>query len=74
MGKKKDRKANVIPIGNSLDAVVKDFKKHMKTTGVKLKDLTYDQVLERLVDHSNDLIEERSRQATAIDAGEPGQT
>lgn len=54
-GKKKDL-ANVQPIVNPLNAVVKDFKSHMKVTGVKVKDLTYDQVLEKLVDHCQDLL------------------
>jgi hypothetical protein len=72
MGKKKDKaKSNVTPIGNSLNAVVKDFKAHMKTTSVvKLKDMTYDQVLEKLVDYCNDSLEARSRAQTAADIGE----
>lgn len=70
--KKKKGLADVQPISNPLNAVVKDFKAHMKTTGVKLKDRTYDQVLELLVDHCQDLIETRSREQTAADAGEPG--
>ena len=70
MAKKKDKKAGVQPISNPLNAVVKDFKTHMKATSVKLKDLTYDEVLEKLVDHCNDLLEAHSRAQTAADVGE----
>jgi hypothetical protein len=56
MGKKKDKAASVTPIINPLNAVVKDFKAHMKATGVKLKDKTYDQVLELFVDHAQHLL------------------
>jgi len=60
--KKKDKLSNVQPISNPLNAVVKDFKTHMKTSGVKLKDKTYDEVLELLVDHCQGLL---SKQAQA---------
>jgi hypothetical protein len=60
--KVKDPNSNVQPITNPLNAVVKDFKAHMKATDRKLKDMTYDQVLEALVDHCQDLL---SKQAHA---------
>jgi hypothetical protein len=66
--KKNKVEANVRPIGIALDRVVKDFKKHMKTTGVKLKELTYDQTLEKLQDHCQDLLADRARQARATDS------
>jgi hypothetical protein len=62
MGKKGKPLADVQPISNPLNAVVKDFKSHMKTTGVKLKSLTYDEVLEKLVDHCQDLLEKKDQQ------------
>jgi uncharacterized membrane-anchored protein YhcB (DUF1043 family) len=54
------KESEVQPISNPLNAVVADFKTHMKVTGVKLKTLTYDEVMEHLVDHCQDLLEKHS--------------
>lgn len=59
---KKKKLADVQPIVNPLNAVVKDFKAHMKAAGVKTKDLTYDQVLEKLVDHCQLLLQHNATQ------------
>lgn len=59
MGKKK---SNVQPISSALDAVVADFRKHMKATDVKLKEQTYDQVLELMADHCQQVLAEHAHQ------------
>ena len=61
MAKAKEKKTNVTPIRDPVKAVVKDFRQHMKVTGVKLKTLTYDEVLEKMVDHCQNLLELKGR-------------
>jgi hypothetical protein len=67
MAKKKE--PNVVrPISNSLKAVVEDFRENMKTTGVKLKGKTYDEVLELLVDYGQTMLAEHAQQARSDQA------
>lgn len=61
MAKNKMKQAEIQPIRNPLNAVVADFKAHMKATGVKVKLLTYDQVLEHLVDHCQNLLAQHNQ-------------
>lgn len=62
--KQKEQQAEVSPIVSPLNAVVADFKSHMKATGVKVKSLTYDEVLEKLVDHCQDLLSKHSGESS----------
>jgi hypothetical protein len=65
MAKAKTKKVEVAPIINPLNAVVKDFKRYMKlksNNAVKLKSMTYDEVLEALVDYCQASLAERAQQ------------
>lgn len=65
MGKKKDKLGEVTPISNPVNAVTKDFKAHLKATGIKAKDLTYDETLEKLADWCGNMLEGHTgKQAT----------
>jgi hypothetical protein len=66
MAKEKKKETEVTPIINPLNAVVKDFKAHMKSkrvSGVKLKSMTYDEVLEALADWCQTLLAEHAQQS-----------
>jgi len=65
MGKKDKKESVVEPIINPLNAVVRDFKQHMKATDVKLKGKTYDEVLELIVDHCQTLLAKHAQAGSA---------
>lgn len=65
MGKKKEQLGEVRPISNPVNAVTKHFKAYLKVVGIKAKDLTYDETLEKLADWCGQMLEGHTGQQQA---------